>query len=553
MIDFVGNEVGRLITQAAIGTTILAIAALALCRFYRTSPIARIWICALALGACLALPAASALSMRTGISWLRIPTPASIEAPAEKDMLVVPSKSVVEEAIPTPMSSAPEPEFDWQSAVVAVYCLGLLFGLLKVFLGALEIRRQWGLSREPNADEWALLTQVGGPLLNVFASIRVLDEAQVPMVAGICAPRLFLASHTFQSMNRKELEQVIAHEAAHVTGGHLSLGVLQRTVAVLLWPQPLIFLLLRHLSRAEEEVCDWAALGSGDPADYARLLVRIAERGLNRPMDGLAQSMLNERFPLEDRIRGLMDPHRRIPLTMNPKTRTAACAATIVTAMLLAGVQIGNAQEASDGTAPTVAVQAPPRLVKPAAAPTRPAKAPKTPPKKPRAKTFRSVQSRAKVWRVVPGVPSKVKQWREVPVLSDVPIVNKFYVEEQPGKPARAPKPATSPMAPTGVPAKLADGRQLSAPIAPPATAPAGAGTPTMAPQVAMPVPAVGQPAPAMAPIPQRGVARSTMRKAISVIKNATVILWSDGTTEIRRPQSTGTRKPSKSGRKSGQ
>jgi beta-lactamase regulating signal transducer with metallopeptidase domain len=88
--------------------------------------------------------------------------------------------------------------------------------------------------------------------------------------------------------------EVLIHELAHLARGDVAWNLLGRVGSALWFFQPLVWLLLRRMVVAAEEVCDDHVLHLGfDRPGYARQLVDIAEQ--YRPAAAMGVGIISPR------------------------------------------------------------------------------------------------------------------------------------------------------------------------------------------------------------------------------------------------------------------
>ncbi|MFO1095875.1 MAG: carboxypeptidase regulatory-like domain-containing protein [Planctomycetaceae bacterium] len=110
--------------------------------------------------------------------------------------------------------------------------------------------------------------------------------------------------------------------------------VAQQAASALFWWHPGVWLLNRSVSRAREELCDNHVLHRSDPADYAQLLLDLAEAFSGRGLALSLLGLLSPRWRLEHRIAGLLDPRRN--RTTRAGRLSIALAAGLLTTLCLA-------------------------------------------------------------------------------------------------------------------------------------------------------------------------------------------------------------------------
>lgn len=603
MSDFLADPVVRWLVQSFAATFVIGLLGWAAIRLTRSASV-RLAIAAWGLGCCLAIPLLSWLVMRSGqsLTQIELPAPVAVAEIPIQDSIVLPAGAPIEVVeVPGEPLVAPAPvEIPWPQIGLVTYLAGLGFGLLRLGVGFGRVRRILRQSKP-------------GPDLNGFDRVRTSDHVIHPFVCGLWRSTLVLPHDLTSRLQPSEFEQVVAHEREHVRGRHAWLGILQRVATLVLWPQPMAHVLAHELKAAQEEVCDNAALRGGNPSDYARMLVDLAERQTDRMPGGLAYGIFGSQPPLEKRIRGLLDPRRSTEPTMKHTTRTAVFGTALSMTMILAGVQLVTAQEVREvigvplQTGQAVEVQGYPIAVPVEGVRLQPAKAAKSA-KAPKAKKAAKAAKAAKPtairyyeglsqtvegYKLVPSdqsplnkieykkvpVTTPLTRYRSftpstgftlasprvrvegVPILKDIPVIGHLYrgattvtvpqaeslyrmvspkvdyvvTQEKPIYKMAAPKLDMSNVKPLsttpkalaggtrviqGEPARIVEGQALAP--SQPAT---------------ISIPSANAIAPrddAIATMPRSNKKPAASRKPISVLKGATVILYSDGTTEIR-------------------
>ncbi|MBS1713580.1 MAG: hypothetical protein JST30_04515 [Armatimonadetes bacterium] len=350
--------------QSVLAVTLTCAIALVVGRMARRSAVLKVWVYATALAVCLAAPLVSGGFLGSGRALIPLPVlgqrqqvaKESRVEPASATVTVPTGTLVVEEDVPesVPLSSTEgpvpadlprsQPVFDLAGAAAALYVGGLALALAKLGAGAAAVRRVVSTARPYSENEATASARLALPKSRMFHRTLVSDTLTVPVVAGALRPVLVLPEGFGEGLSAEQCRQIVAHEAEHARSWHLSTGLLARTVSAVHWFNPLVGLVRKELNRAMEEQCDNASLAHGSREEFAKLLVNLAQGGRANAAPALALSVLDPRFPLEQRIRGLLDPERRTHTTMKPTTRLVVLGASIGGCLLLAGTQLVAAQ-----------------------------------------------------------------------------------------------------------------------------------------------------------------------------------------------------------------
>jgi beta-lactamase regulating signal transducer with metallopeptidase domain len=103
------------------------------------------------------------------------------------------------------------------------------------------------------------------------------DLASSPFVCGLLQPALVVPRELAATLARADLEQVVAHELAHVARRDLVWGWIPEIARVLFFFHPVAHLACQRIRLERELACDQQAmLTSGRrPGEYAETLVRV--------------------------------------------------------------------------------------------------------------------------------------------------------------------------------------------------------------------------------------------------------------------------------------
>ena len=172
----------------------------------------------------------------------------------------------------------------WFKILGAIYLAGVAVmatRLLLAFKQILEIRKE-GEKSNINGHTCVLSDKVRSPF-SFFNTIYL------------------PSNHDF---NEDELNEVIAHEMAHVSGWHTWDVLVMELLCVKLWPSPMIYLYRKSLKEVHEYVADAAVLKETPWENYAQLLVSQQHNQLQNILSNqLIYSQLKKRLLMMNKER----------------------------------------------------------------------------------------------------------------------------------------------------------------------------------------------------------------------------------------------------------
>jgi len=183
--------------------------------------------------------------------------------------------------------------------------------------GAEQLRR----SARPLEDERiaALLAETRRAIgLTRRVQIAVTDRLTSPAVVGVIMPTLILPISLITSLTPDQIRFVLLHELAHIRRGDYFANLFQLLAEALLFFNPAVWWISRHIRIEREACCDALAVElSRAPAEYVRTLVRVAETILTPlPQPALAFGDRREPSSLADRVQRMLVPGYRPTLRL---------------------------------------------------------------------------------------------------------------------------------------------------------------------------------------------------------------------------------------------
>lgn len=244
------------------------------------------------------------------------------------------------------VSAPPRFQVDPTQAALAVWALGALWVLFRLFLGALRLRRLARLETRPFAKATGARHNSlsrGRREAQALSALRI-STTDVPPSAitwGAIKPTIVLPNGA-SDWAPKELEAVLLHELAHVRRKDSAKQLLAELACALYWFHPLVWLGARAMRLDAELAADEDALRSGiAPSEYASALLQIARGAAGRtsPFQGAGVSAMTHPR-IDKRLKSILAPARSTRGMTRVQSLAAlllmGCAVTAFTATTLA-------------------------------------------------------------------------------------------------------------------------------------------------------------------------------------------------------------------------
>ncbi len=196
------------------------------------------------------------------------------------------------------------PLFPRKAVLAAFWLVGFLLMLLRLLVDWYRLRRVLLLS-EPFGPNKA-----AGEFSDWTLKVSLTSELDSPVCFGLFRPAVLLPKQIVETSTDEELRMVLTHEAAHVRRGDCFTNLLQRVIEAVFFFHPFVWYASSQLTQQRERVCDnYVLLQDGSATSYARLLLRIAEQGLEKNRRRAVALFEGRLLP---RVRSLLDPKHNI-------------------------------------------------------------------------------------------------------------------------------------------------------------------------------------------------------------------------------------------------
>ncbi|NOY40276.1 MAG: hypothetical protein GXP26_00365 [Planctomycetes bacterium] len=231
------------------------------------------------------------------------------------------------EASPTP----PSEPFPWPVWLSSIYLGGCLLFIVWQASGSILARRLLRHATPAPPQVQSLLVEIGEDAKRL-PNLLVSNDIQAPAALGVFQPTILLPQAMLSDQS-DSLRPILAHELAHIRHGDLRTLAAARLLTILLWPQPLYWLLRRQVRLDQETLADAAAADVTNRTDYAEQLVAWARNATDTPAPRLASSVGLWESPsqLKHRVAMLLDEKLTILRTCTRRWRYL-CTAFVATA-----------------------------------------------------------------------------------------------------------------------------------------------------------------------------------------------------------------------------
>jgi len=253
-----------------------------------------------------------------------------------------PPSAIVRQTLDPPTPQTISLVISWAVVLTVVHALGAACVFAWLAAGSLAARRLRRTADPAPTDLVALMNEVAGVNQDAARQVKLLvsDRIDVAVALGIWRPVVLLPASWINSHSHAELRSVLAHESAHIHNHDLRWLAASRAVLLIVWANPLYWLLRRRMRLDQEALADAAAAELTSRQRYAEQLVAWAREVGSRPAVRLSSAVGLWEGPsqLRRRIAVLLDERLNTLRNCSRRWRVAslvACALAAVGLSLL--------------------------------------------------------------------------------------------------------------------------------------------------------------------------------------------------------------------------
>ena len=170
--------------------------------------------------------------------------------------------------------------------LVACWLTGVFILSLRLFDAWLHARRLTREGTRPAPEAHRQMLQRLAGRLRIWRPVTIVESTllRVPAVVGWLRPIVLLPAVALTGLTAQQVEALIAHELAHVKRHDFLANIIQSAIETLLFYHPAVWYVSRRVREEREHCCDDIAMGiCGNPDEYARALLRVAEGSVGAP------------------------------------------------------------------------------------------------------------------------------------------------------------------------------------------------------------------------------------------------------------------------------
>jgi beta-lactamase regulating signal transducer with metallopeptidase domain len=198
----------------------------------------------------------------------------------------------------------------WQGLVFLGWLVGMLVLLALLVRRVCFVRGLIAKSRPANERSLEMLEecrcQIG---IRRNIELRLSGNTLSPAVCGLFKPIILIPAAVLEKLSREKLKAVLIHELAHIKRADVWVNLLQTTLQIVYFYNPLLWLANAMIRRVREQAVDEMVLVTLKPEtkSYSNMLIDIAEMAFWRPKFSLHLiGVVESKKALERRINHML-------------------------------------------------------------------------------------------------------------------------------------------------------------------------------------------------------------------------------------------------------
>ena len=170
-------------------------------------------------------------------------------------------------------------------------------------------------------------------------AVRLSYELEGAAAVGLWSPVILLSARLVDALRPDEVEQVVAHEHAHLARRDDWTRLAQALIDTFAGLHPAVWFISRQIDIEREAACDDWAVARGDALGYAECLASVAALAGGRTRGpALLPGMLRRPSSLRRRVTRLLDARRSRAVRLSPAVLLATTTALVCAAFGVFGV-----------------------------------------------------------------------------------------------------------------------------------------------------------------------------------------------------------------------
>ncbi len=244
-------------------------------------------------------------------------------------------------ATQTPITDAAA-SIDWTAYAAVLWIIGAAVMLVRTVAEQAGARR---LLRVPPLAPEHFLSRMAREIadrmhLRRQVRVAIIEQFGSPVVAGLIRPLVIFPAVIVTGLTPEQLKVVMAHELAHIRRHDMWVSLAQRLIESVLFFNPVVWWLSRHVRLEREACCDMAAAVATDGhLAVAQTLARAVE-SIHREKVAAVALANDKPGVLLQRVRRLVAPAEKIPVRLS---WPVAMGILLTCAAVLAGLGAGAA------------------------------------------------------------------------------------------------------------------------------------------------------------------------------------------------------------------